>query len=107
MAALDRFYCINNYLNLVHDLQIQYDKQCGEDNICDTDLAMIVKPLVATEGYIIAGETKRLEVKVDLSNIGENAYNLILDMEIHGNLSSESLRTKDTGKISPIKSRTE
>ena len=90
---------MNNYLNLVHDLQIQYDKQCGEDNICDTDLAMVVKPLVATEGYIIAGETKRLEVKVDLSNIGENAYNLILDMEIHGNLSSESLRTKDTGKM--------
>ena len=59
---------------------------------------MLVKPLTVTQGYIISGETKRLEVKVDLSNVGENAYNIILDMRVYGNLSTEILRTLDTGK---------
>ena len=60
---------------------------------------MKIKPLIASGGYVISGDAKRLEVKVDLGNLGENAYNIMLDMLIYGNLSMEELRTQDTGTI--------
>ena len=60
---------------------------------------MKVKPVTANGGYVISGDNKRLEVKVDLGNLGENAYNVMLDMLIYGNLSTEEIRTQDTGKV--------
>ena len=60
---------------------------------------MKVDPVTAIGGYVISGDNKRLEVKVDLGNLGENAYNIMLDMLIYGNLSTEEIRTQDTGKM--------
>lgn len=97
---MNNFTRNNCYQRFNYDvLQIQYDKQCGDDNICDTGLTMQINPITTRSGYIISGETRRLEVKVDLGNAGENAYNIILDMQIYGNLSTEGLRTNDIGKI--------
>ena len=92
---LHKIYVVLKYW---FNLQIQYDKQCGDDNFCNTSLTMNIKALTTVPDYIISGETKRLEVKVDIGNIGENAYNVLLDMQIYGNLSTEIIRTQDTGK---------
>lgn len=74
-----------------NSLQIQYDKQCGADNFCDTDLELRVLPLTDS-GYLVYGRDKHLDVQVGLYNGNENAYNVIIDVEIAGNISS-TLRT--------------
>ncbi|XP_060600943.1 integrin alpha-2-like [Ruditapes philippinarum] len=73
---------------------IQYDKQCGEDNKCDTGLQLKVLPLTES-GYIVTGRDQSVDVKVGLLNNGENAYNIIMDVVMLGNFSS-TIRTKDT-----------
>lgn len=72
---------------------IQYDKQCGSDNICETGLSLKVVPLTS-RGYIVAGQDRYLDVKVGLINNGENAYNIIMDILIAGNVST--VRIHDT-----------
>lgn len=75
-------------------LQIEYDKQCGEDNECDTGLTLKVLPLTDS-GHIVTGRDRHLDVKVGLLNMGENAYNVILDVRLVGNFSL-SIQMKDT-----------
>lgn len=71
--------------------QIQYDKQCGTDNFCDTDLKLKIVPLTES-GHLVYGKDRNLDVQVGLHNALENAYNVIIDVEIEGNISS-TLRT--------------
>ena len=72
-------------------LQIQYDKQCGKDNFCDTDLELRVIPLTDS-GHLVYGKDRNLDVQVTLYNAKENAYNIIIDVDVEGNISS-ALRT--------------
>ena len=44
--------------------------------------------------YILTGQDKFLEVKVGLFNEGENAYNIVIDIVVVGNLSS-AVRTHE------------
>ena len=74
--------------------QIQYDKQCGEDNTCETGLTMKLLPLANGGEYIVSGKDRNLEVKVGLMNAGENAYNIIVDVTVAGNLTS--IRSPET-----------
>ncbi|XP_053373891.1 integrin alpha-2-like [Mercenaria mercenaria] len=73
---------------------IQYDKQCGDDNKCDTGLTLKLLPLTES-GHIVTGRDRNLDVRVGLLNNGENAYNIIMDVVLMGNFSS-TIRTKDT-----------
>lgn len=84
-----RIYTLFNCVLFV--LQIQYDKQCGTDNFCDTDLELKVVPLTDS-GYLVYGKDRNLDVQGSLYNARENAYNIIIDVEVAGNISS-ALRT--------------
>ncbi|KAL4222565.1 integrin [Mactra antiquata] len=93
---LERFNGRNPYTSTqdTYKKVIQYDKQCGTDNVCQTGLGLKVLPMTDS-GHIVTGRDRYLDVKVGLINMGENAYNVILDVNLFGNFSL-SIRTHST-----------
>uniref|UniRef100_A0A8D0CUJ4 Integrin subunit alpha 10 n=1 Tax=Sander lucioperca TaxID=283035 RepID=A0A8D0CUJ4_SANLU len=73
---------------------IQFFKDCGEDDVCTTDLVLQAHMDITgtrQEPYVIRSPRRRLAVEVQLQNRLENAYNTSLTLHYSRNLHFSSL----------------
>uniref|UniRef100_A0A8C4EUA0 Integrin, alpha 10 n=1 Tax=Dicentrarchus labrax TaxID=13489 RepID=A0A8C4EUA0_DICLA len=81
---------------------IQFFKDCGEDDVCTTDLVLQAHMDISgtrQKPYVIRSPRRRLAVEVQLQNRLENAYNTSLTLHYSRNLhfSSLSIRVNPLG----------
>uniref|UniRef100_A0A8C9XKR5 Integrin subunit alpha 10 n=1 Tax=Sander lucioperca TaxID=283035 RepID=A0A8C9XKR5_SANLU len=77
---------------------IQFFKDCGEDDVCTTDLVLQAHMDITgtrQEPYVIRSPRRRLAVEVQLQNRLENAYNTSLTLHYSRNLHFSSLSIRD------------
>lgn len=77
---------------------IQFFKDCGEDDVCTTDLVLQARMDISgtrQKPYVIRSPRRRLAVEVQLENRLENAYNTSLTLQYSRNLHFSSLSVKD------------
>ncbi|XP_037309832.2 integrin alpha-10 isoform X1 [Pungitius pungitius] len=77
---------------------IQFFKDCGEDDVCTTDL--VLKAHMDVSGtkqkpYVIRSPRRRMAVEVQLHNRLENAYNTSLTLHYSRNLHFSSLSIRE------------
>ncbi|KAM8869465.1 integrin alpha-10 isoform 2-T2 [Spinachia spinachia] len=77
---------------------IQFFKDCGEDDVCTTDL--VLKAHMDISGtrqkpYVIRSPRRRMAVEVQLQNRLENAYNTSLTLHYSRNLHFSSLSIRE------------
>uniref|UniRef100_A0A665TRY0 Integrin, alpha 10 n=1 Tax=Echeneis naucrates TaxID=173247 RepID=A0A665TRY0_ECHNA len=73
---------------------IQFFKDCGEDDVCTTDLVLQAHMDISgtrQKPYVIRSPRRRLAVEVQLQNRLENAYNTSLTLHYSRNLHFSSL----------------
>ncbi|CAG14086.1 unnamed protein product, partial [Tetraodon nigroviridis] len=77
---------------------IQFFKDCGEDDVCTTDLVLQAHMDVTgsrQKPYVIRSPRRRLAVEVQLQNRLENAYNTSLTLHYSKNLHFSSLSIRE------------
>ncbi|XP_029307903.1 integrin alpha-10 [Cottoperca gobio] len=77
---------------------IQFFKDCGEDDVCTTDLVLQAHMDVSgtrQKPYVIRSPRRRLAVEVQLQNRLENAYNTSLTLHYSRNLHFSSLSIRE------------
>ncbi|XP_017280611.1 integrin alpha-10 [Kryptolebias marmoratus] len=77
---------------------IPFFKDCGEDDVCTTDLVLQARMDVSgtrQKPHVIRGPRRRLAVDVQLQNRLENAYNTSLKLHYSRNLHFSSLSIKE------------
>ncbi|XP_072316892.1 integrin alpha-10 [Eucyclogobius newberryi] len=77
---------------------IAFFKDCGEDDVCTTDLVLDARMDIAgtrQKPYLIRSPRRRLAVEVQLENRLENAYNTSLTLHYSRNLHFSSLSIKE------------
>nr|XP_015224286.1 PREDICTED: integrin alpha-10 [Lepisosteus oculatus] len=81
---------------------IPFFKDCGEDDVCVTDLVLHAHMDVSgsrQEPYIVRSPRRRLAVELVLENRQENAYNTSLRLLFSRNLHFSSLSSKDEPQV--------
>ncbi|KAJ0065992.1 hypothetical protein NL108_001213, partial [Boleophthalmus pectinirostris] len=79
-------------------VQIPFFKDCGEDDVCTTDLVLNAKMDISgtkQKPYLIRSPRRRLAVEVQLENRLENAYNTSLTLHYSRNLHFSSLSIRE------------
>uniref|UniRef100_A0A7N8XS57 Integrin, alpha 10 n=1 Tax=Mastacembelus armatus TaxID=205130 RepID=A0A7N8XS57_9TELE len=79
-------------------LQIPFFKDCGEDDVCTTDLVLQAHMDISgtrQKPYVIRSPRRRLAVEVQLQNRLENAYNTSLMLHYSRNLHFSSLSIRE------------
>ncbi|KAM3872676.1 integrin alpha-10 [Diretmus argenteus] len=77
---------------------IQFFKDCGEDDVCTTDLVLQAHMDISgtrQKPYVIRSPRRRLAVEVQLQNRLENAYNTSLTLHYSRNLHFSSLSIRE------------
>ncbi|XP_068611749.1 integrin alpha-10 [Brachionichthys hirsutus] len=77
---------------------IQFFKDCGEDDVCTTDLVLQAYMDISgtrQKPYVIGSPRRRLAVEVQLHNRLENAYNTSLTLHYSRNLHFSSLSIRE------------
>ncbi|KAJ0000458.1 hypothetical protein NQD34_012300 [Periophthalmus magnuspinnatus] len=77
---------------------IPFFKDCGEDDVCTTDLVLNAKMDISgtkQKPYLIRSPRRRLSVEVQLENRLENAYNTSLTLHYSRNLHFSSLSIRE------------
>ncbi|TMS11449.1 Integrin alpha-10 [Larimichthys crocea] len=77
---------------------IQFFKDCGEDDVCTTDLVLQAHMDISgtkQKPYVIRSPRRRLAVEVQLENRLENAYNTSLTLHYSRNLHFSSLSIRE------------
>lgn len=83
---------------LLFYVQISFFKDCGEDDVCTTDLVLSARMDISgtrQKPYVIRTPRRRLAVEVQLQNRLENAYNTSLMLQYSRNLHFSSLSIRD------------
>uniref|UniRef100_A0A8C7YSX0 Integrin, alpha 10 n=1 Tax=Oryzias sinensis TaxID=183150 RepID=A0A8C7YSX0_9TELE len=78
--------------------QIPFFKDCGEDDVCTTDLVLNARMDISgtrQKPYVIRSTHRRLAVEVQLQNRLENAYNTSLKLHYSRNLHFSSLSIRE------------
>ncbi|CAH2296365.1 integrin alpha-2 [Pelobates cultripes] len=79
---------LNPYSSASSEWFIPFLKDCGEDEVCISDLSLQItqKPSDVTLPYIISNKNRQLLFQVTLTNKEENAYNTKLNVVFSENL---------------------
>ncbi|KAK1895549.1 Integrin alpha-10 [Dissostichus eleginoides] len=81
---------------------IQFFKDCGEDDVCTTDLVLQAHMDISgtrQKPYVIRSPRRRLAVEVQLQNRLENAYNTSLTLNYSRNLHFSSLSIRENANF--------
>uniref|UniRef100_A0AAQ5XV70 VWFA domain-containing protein n=1 Tax=Amphiprion ocellaris TaxID=80972 RepID=A0AAQ5XV70_AMPOC len=81
---------------------IQFFKDCGEDDVCTTDLVLQAHMDISgtrQRPYVIRSPRRRLAVEVQLQNRLENAYNTSLTLHYSRNLHFSSLSIREDAQL--------
>ncbi|XP_036394819.1 integrin alpha-10 [Megalops cyprinoides] len=81
---------------------IPFFKDCGEDDVCVTDLVLQARMDVSgtrQDPYVIRSPRRRLAVEVQLQNRLENAYNTSLTLQYSRNLHFSSLSIREDSQF--------
>nr|XP_033787403.1 integrin alpha-2 isoform X2 [Geotrypetes seraphini] len=92
---------LNPYSSASTEFFVPFSKDCGEDEICVSDLALEIQQKTELDNkqlYIVNNKNRRLSFRVNLLNKKENAYNTRIDVIFSENLffASSSLPTDGT-----------
>ncbi|CAG7835819.1 unnamed protein product [Allacma fusca] len=78
---------------------VSIEKNCGSDNICIPDLS--VKVSMSEKSFLI-GSTERINIEVEVKNLGEDSYESMLYMTVPPSLAYVSVDRLDTNKKVPV-----